>query len=480
MSSGPVPFLKIYNDVAVAVNQGGKRKGAFAPYLELWHADIYDFIDLKKKTGDEHLRTHDIFPAIWANDLFFERLREGGQWSLFCPNEVPELLETYGDEFKATYEKAEAEGKACKVVQAEELWRYWLDALFRTGAPWITFKDECNRRNPQGHVGFIHNSNLCTEITLNNSEEETFVCNLGSINLSRHIRPDGSIDLEKLKRTVRTAMRMLDNVIDLNYYPTENSRRSNLRHRPVGLGVMGYAEALIQAGIDWESEEHLDFADQVMEAISYFAIDVSCQLAEEKGHYESFPGSTWSKGQLTIDHAREKSFSVFTQAEWDALRERVKRHGVRNSNMIAIAPTATIANITGTTEGIQSVIDRVEVKENLSGSFKVISPLLRYGKPHLVKTMFEIDPEWVIRAAAKRQKWIDQAQSLNIFKAAHYKGRDISKWYQLAWELGLKTTYYLKVQTSKGDTAQVGKGFGSKNERPAVPANSDWECEACQ
>ncbi|SUE95858.1 ribonucleotide-diphosphate reductase subunit alpha [Ectopseudomonas mendocina] len=477
-SAGVVPFLKIFNDVAVAVNQGGKRKGAFAPYLEMWHSDIYEFCDLKLKTGDEHIRTHDIFPAAWIPDLFMERLDEGGDWSLFCPNDVPELHETFGAEFKRIYEQAEADGKARKVVKAEHLWRYLLDKLFRTGNPWITFKDECNRRNPQQHDGMIHNSNLCTEITLNNSKDEVFVCNLGSINLANHVTTNGKIDSKKLRKTVRTAVRMLDNVIDINYYPTEETRRSNLRHRPIGLGVMGYQEAMVQCDIDWDSQAHLDWADRTFEEICFYATDASADLAIERGAYQSFKGSTWSKGLLTIDHARDKTCNVFSKSEWDVLREKVKQTGIRNSNITSIAPTATISNIIGTTPCIEPINERETVKENLSGTFVQVSPLRKHGKLHLEKTVWEVDQDWSIDAAIRRQKWIDQSQSLNIYRRKEFSGRHLDAWYRRAWRGGVKTTYYLRNQTSTADDSA--KSNILKTTQTPAPAVEGFECEACQ
>lgn len=471
LSSGPVPFIKVYNDVAVAVNQGGKRKGSFAPYLEVWHADIYEFADLKLKTGDEHIRTYDIFPACWIPDLFMERLEQDGEWSLFCPADVPHLHELHGEAFKKAYEEAERAGLARKKVSAMHLWRHILDRLARTGNPWITFKDECNRRNPQAHVGVIHNSNLCTEITLNNSEDEVFVCNLGSINLSRVQRG------RELREVVRTAVRMLDNVIDINFYPTEESRRSNLRHRPVGLGVMGYQEALVQAGIMWESEEHLQFADELFEEICYYATDASADLAIERGAYSTFEGSTWSKGLLTIDHARDQKTNVFCKTEWEALRKKVKTTGIRNSNITSIAPTATISNIVGTTPCIEPINERVLVKQNLSGNFVQISPLRKYNRPGLEQTVWEIEQEWSIRAAAKRQKWIDQSQSLNIFRRREFAGRHLDAWYKLAWKLGVKTTYYLRNQKKDSDMERVDERVA----RQVSAASSEgFECEACQ
>ena len=475
-SAGVVPFLKIYNDVAVAVNQGGKRKGSFAPYLEVWHADIYEFCDLKLKTGDEHLRTHDIFPAAWVPDLFMERKNADGDWSLFCPADVPHLHDLYGDDFKKAYEAAEAAGLARKVVKAQHLWRHMLDKLYRTGNPWITFKDECNRRNPQSHVGVVHNSNLCTEITLVNSPTEVAVCNLGSINLANHVTA-GKMDFQKLARTVRVATRMLDNVIDINYYPTEETRRSNLRHRPVGLGVMGYQEAMVMCDIAWESEDHLRWADELFEVISYYAIDTSAELAKERGAYPSFEGSTWSKGMVTIDHARDKTCHVFGKTEWDVVREKAKQ-GMRNSNILSIAPTATISNIIGTTPCIELINERVTIKENLSGNFVQVSPLRKHNKPHLEKTVWEVDQEWSIEAAARRQKWICQSQSLNIYRRKEFSGRHLDAWYTLLWEKGCKTSYYLRNQNrTEEDTA---KANILKSEHAKAVSAEGFECEACQ
>lgn len=487
ISNGVVPFLKIYNNTAIAVNQGGKRKGAFAPYLELWHADIYDFMDLRLQSGEENMRCHDIFPAAWIPDLFMERKDEGGDWSLFCPSDVPELHDLYGAAFEAKYKEYEASGVARKTVKAMDLWRHLLDKLVRTGHPWITFKDNCNERNPQAHCGVIHNSNLCTEITLNNSVEEVAVCNLGSIVLSNHMTANGHIDSDKLKRTVQVATRMLDNVIDLNYYPTETARVSNLRHRPVGLGVMGYAEALVQCGIAWESVEHLEWADELFEQISYFAIDASADLAIERGAYESFPGSTWSQGKLTIDTVKEghdNSTHVFAKQEWQNLRDKVKATGIRNSNITAIAPTATIANIIGTTECIQTINERVVIKENLSGNFMLMSPLAKYARQDLVKTVWEVDQIWSIDAAAVRQKWIDQSQSLNIYRKSTDTGRVLDSWYSRCHKKGVKTSYYLR--NNMEESAKFGHAPAPVVEETSLDApvqgNTDepFICEACQ
>jgi len=483
LSGGVVPFIHILNGVAVAVNQGGKRKGSVAPYLEMWHADIYEFCELRKKTGDDHLRAHDLHPAAWIPDLFMERKDQDGDWSLFCPGDFPELHDLHGKAFEEAYVAAEASGKARKVVKAMHLWRHLLDMLVRTGYPWINFKDECNRRNPQGHVGVIHNSNLCTEITLNNSATETAVCNLGSVNLAVVKRG------KQLQRVVKTAIRMLDNVIDINYYPTENARRSNLRHRPIGMGVMGYQEAMVRDDISWESEAHLKWADELFEELSYFAIHASADLAVEKGAYETFEGSTWSRGLLTIDHAKDQTCHVFSKTEWDVLREKVKTTGIRNSNLIAIAPTATIGNICGTTECVQMITEREVIKENLSGNFVQVSPLRKYDKPHLEQTAWEVDQLWTVRAAAKRQKWICQSQSLNLYRKYDMKGRDLDVLYSTARKEGVKTTYYLRNETSQGYTERTGlvAGQGGVTAPPAeasvmtpVAADEGFICEACQ
>lgn len=456
VSSGIVPYLKVYNDTAVAVNQGGKRQGSFAPYLEPWHPDFYAFADLKKESGDERERAHDIYPAAWLNDLLMERKdTPGAVWSFFSPKDYPELHELHGEAFRARYEELEAAGKYVRQVPAMDVWKKILGALFETGHPWITFKDECNRRSPQQHIGVVHNSNLCTEITLNTTDEETAVCNIGSVNLASHLAQniDGSyrIDFAKLARTITTAMRMLDNTIDLNFYPSERAKNSNMRHRPVGLGLMGYTEMLVALGIDWESREHLEMADLITEFYSFQAIAASCDLAAERGAYESFPGSLWSQGILPIDTAKQEAKDLTRRpyaCNWDGLRQRVITHGMRNSNTMAIAPTATISNIVGATATIEPVFKRAVAKKNMSGIFLVVDPALRYGRPDLCKEAFDIEPAWVIEAAGVRQKWIDQAQSTNIFVKAGIKGRDLDKIYTRAWQVGCKTTYYLRGQSA--------------------------------
>lgn len=485
----PVPTvhdLKIdgdhtYSTTSALVHNGGKRNGAFAAYLEPWHSDLYDFCDLKKNSGDERRRAHDIFPALWMPDLFFKRVKEKGMWSFFSSSEHPELHELYGDEFEAFYEELEAKKAYRSQKPAIEVWRKILTSLFETGHPWITMKDECNRRNPQSHVGVIHNSNLCTEITLNTSDTETSVCNLGSVNLSLVNKADD------LKRVIKTAIRMLDNVIDINFYPSERAKNSNMLHRPIGLGVMGYTEYLVSSGIDWESEAHLEAADKLFEQISYYSIEASADLATERGAYPSFAGSKWSKGVTPIDTAK---FGQDTQRlDWTALREKVKL-GMRNSNVMAIAPTATISNIIGTTPCIEPIFVRQYTKSNLSGSFIVVDPCLKYGKPELCKESFEIDTTWIVRSAAVRQKWIDQAQSVNIFVKAGIKGKDLAEIYMLAWELGLKTTYYLRSQSSevKMESGLIQEVALPQNTdkpadtepEPVFCSISNPECESCQ
>ena len=473
-SSGIVPYIKVWNDTAVAVNQGGKRNGAFAAYLEPWHPDLYDFIDLKKISGDERRRAHDIFPAVWVPDLLMKRVKEKGVWSFFSPKDYPELHDLYGIDFERRYEELEREGKYRFQKPAIEVWKKMLTSLFETGHPWITFKDECNRRNPQDHVGVIHNSNLCTEITLNTSDDETAVCNLGSVNLSRVKTP------QDLRRVIRIAMRMLDNVVDINFYPSEKARNANLRHRPVGLGVMGYAEMLVEKGIGWESQEHLDEANRLFEHISYCAIEASSDLAAERGAYQSFNGSKWSRGILPIDTARNLPFiNNAPELDWDSLRAKVRKQGMRNSNVMAVAPTATIANIAGTTPTIEPIFERTYTKSNLSGSFLVVDPSLRFGRPELCKEAFEIDPVWIVKPGAVRQRWIDQSQSLNIFARNGIRGSNLSEIYMTAWEHGTKTTYYLRSQSAQ--IKQVTEAPGVSGEVPVKFCSIDNpDCESCQ
>jgi ribonucleoside-diphosphate reductase alpha chain len=469
VSSGIVPYLKVYNDTAVAVNQGGKRKGSFAPYLEPWHPDFESFLELKKNTGDERKRAHEIYPAAWTPDLFMKRVKARGVWSFFSPKKYPELHELFGEAFEARYIELESEGKFTRQMPAIELWRKWLTMLFETGHPWVTFKDTINRRNPQSHIGVIHNSNLCTEITLNNSDEETFVCNLGSVNLSR---VDPYNEPERFAYVVKTAMRMLDNVIDINFYPSDRARAANMLHRPVGLGVMGYMEWLVKSGIDFESEEHITAADELFEELSFQVIQASVGLAEERGAYSTYEGSKWSADILPIDTAMNQT----SQKNWSEIRDRMKAYGMRNSNCMAIAPTATISNIAGTTPCTEAAVDLVYSKTNLSGDFLVVDPTLKYGRPELAKTMFEIDPIWVLKAAAARQKWIDQAQSTNLFIKRGVKGKDLATLYETAWELGLKTTYYLRSESQSVDLSASAKPEGEAK----FCSISDPGCEACQ
>ena len=490
-SQGVVPFLKVVNDTAVAVNQGGKRKGAVCAYLETWHLDIEEFLELRKNTGDDRRRTHDMNTANWIPDLFMRRVIEGGQWTLFSPSNCPDLHDKFGADFERAYvayeEKADrGEIKLHKRMAAKDLWRKMLTMLFETGHPWVTFKDACNVRSPQQHVGVVHSSNLCTEITLNTSDTEIAVCNLGSINLARHLvdGPEGKVvDQVKLKQTVRTAMRMLDNVIDINFYAVKKARDSNLRHRPVGLGLMGFQDALYELRVPYASDAAVEFADRSMEAICYHAYWASTELAEERGRYSSYRGSLWDRGILPIDSldllsaARGGYVEVdrSTTMDWDTLRARIAAHGMRNSNCVAIAPTATISNIIGVDASIEPCFGNLSVKSNLSGEFTIVNEYLvrdlkRLGLwddvmvmdlkhfdgslrridrvPDDIKllyaTAFEVDAQWLVEAASRRQKWIDQAQSLNIYLAGA-SGKKLDEIYKLAWLRGLKTTYYLRT-----------------------------------
>jgi ribonucleoside-diphosphate reductase alpha chain len=540
-SQGVVPFLKVANDTAIAVNQGGKRKGAVCAYLETWHVDIEEFLDLRKNTGDDRRRTHDMNTANWVPDLFMQRVETDGEWTLFSPDETPDLHDLYGSAFKMAYEAYEAKAatgelKVFRKVRALDLWRKMLTMLFETGHPWITFKDPCNIRSPQGHIGVVHSSNLCTEITLNTSKDEVAVCNLGSVNLVNHLTVRG-LDLDRLARTVKTAMRMLDNVIDINFYTIPEARRSNLQHRPVGLGLMGFHDALQALKIACASDEAVAFADISMEAISYHAISASCDLAAERGRYPSFAGSLWSKGVLPID-----SIDLLAQArggevdmdrsltlDWESLRKRVKKTGMRNSNTMAIAPTATISNICGVSQSIEPAYQNLFVKSNMSGDFTVVNAALVHDLKAmglwdevmvsdlkyfdgsvgqidripddlkaLYATAFEIDSAWLIEAASRRQKWIDQAQSLNLY-IANPSGKKLDALYRLAWNKGLKTTYYLRSRSASHVEKSTLKGTDGKlnavsavsvaaapiivNADPAwgkACAIDDPECEACQ
>jgi ribonucleoside-diphosphate reductase alpha chain len=505
-SQGVVPFLKVVNDTAVAVNQGGKRKGAVCAYLETWHLDIEEFLELRKNTGDDRRRTHDMNTANWIPDLFMKRVMEGGNWTLFSPSTSPDLHEKFGKAFELAYtgyedKVARGEIKLFKTVAAKDLWRKMLSMLFETGHPWITYKDACNVRSPQQHVGVIHSSNLCTEITLNTGPTEIAVCNLGSVNLVHHLTegPDGQkvIDQVKLKKTVATAMRMLDNVIDINYYAVKKARDSNMRHRPVGLGIMGFQDALYELRIPYASQAAVDFADRSMEAVCYQAYWASTELAEERGRYSSYRGSLWDRGILPIDSidllVQERGGYVevdrSSTLDWAPLRQRIAEHGMRNSNCVAIAPTATISNIIGVAASIEPSFGNLSVKSNLSGEFTIVNEhlvrdLKRLGLwddvmvmdlkhfdgslrridrvPEELKalyaTAFEVETQWLVEAGARRQKWIDQAQSLNIYMAGA-SGKKLDETYKLAWLRGLKTTYYLRtVGATHAEKSTVSRG----------------------
>ncbi|HEX7454822.1 MAG TPA: ribonucleoside-diphosphate reductase subunit alpha [Gallionella sp.] len=537
-SQGVVPFLKVVNDTAVAVNQGGKRKGAVCAYLETWHLDIEEFLDLRKNTGDDRRRTHDMNTSNWIPDLFMKRVMEGGNWTLFSPSDVPDLHDLFGIDFEIAYNDYEVRAanggiKLYKTVQAASLWRKMLTMLFETGHPWITFKDPCNIRSPQQHVGVVHSSNLCTEITLNTNADEIAVCNLGSVNLPAHLYPvghelAGQLDHAKLRRTINTAMRMLDNVIDINYYAVAKARNSNLKHRPVGLGIMGFQDCLHVNRLAYSSDAAVEFADRSMEAVCYYAYWASTELAEERGRYASYKGSLWDCGILpqdTLDLLREErggyvEVDMSVSMDWDALRARIGQYGMRNSNCVAIAPTATISNIIGVSACIEPTYQNIFVKSNLSGEFTVINDHLvadlkqlglwdevmisdlKYFDGSLAKidrvpaelrslyaTAFEVEPSWLIEAASRRQKWIDQAQSLNIYMAG-VSGRKLDDTYKLAWVRGLKTTYYLRTLGATSAEKSTGRA-GALN---AVAISADEaqetgtqfcsidnpECEACQ
>jgi len=504
-SQGVVPFLKVVNDTAVAVNQGGKRKGAVCCYLETWHLDVEEFFELRKNTGDERRRTHDMNTANWIPDLFMKRVIEGGDWTLFSPSDCPDLHEKVGEAFERAYtgyEEKAARGELTlfKKIPAINLWRKMLSMLFETGHPWITFKDPCNIRSPQQHVGVVHSSNLCTEITLNTNDSEIAVCNLGSVNLLRHLKTnnDGSqsLDHEKLQRTINVAMRMLDNVIDINYYAVAKARNSNIRHRPVGMGIMGFQDCLHVMRVPYASQQAVEFADQSMEAVCYYAYSASSDLAAERGRYASFDGSLWSQGILPKDSIallRQQrggyvDVDESSTMDWDSLRERIKRQGMRNSNCIAIAPTATISNIIGVSACIEPTYQNLYVKSNLSGEFTVVNEHLvrdlkklglwdevmvadlKYFDGSLSRidrvppelralyaTAFEVEPTWLVECAARRQKWIDQAQSLNIYMAGA-SGKKLDDTYKLAWLRGLKTTYYLRTLGATSAEKSTGRG----------------------
>jgi len=539
-SQGIIPFLKVANDTAVAVNQGGKRKGAVCAYLETWHLDVEEFLELRKNTGDDRRRTHDMNTANWIPDLFMKRVQSGGEWTLFSPSDVPDLHDLYGEAFDARYAEYErrtevGEIKLFKRLPAVDLWRRMLSMLFETGHPWMTWKDPSNLRSSQDHVGVVHNSNLCTEILLNNSQEETAVCNLGSVNLAAHVTPQG-LDPQRLQATIKTAVRMLDNVIDLNFYPTSEARTANLRHRPVGLGLMGFQDALYTLGLSYASVEAADFADRSMETISYYALLASAELAEERGAYPTFPGSKWDRGLLPldtlafVDAQRGLPLDVDRTAslDWTPVREAIRQHGMRNSNVLAIAPTATISNIIGVTQSIEPTYKNLYVKSNLSGDFTQVNTSLvkhlkalglwdtemqaeiKYhdgtlsqieriplGLKDCYRTAFEIAPEWLIECAARRQKWIDMGQSLNLY-LAQPSGKKLGEMYFLAWHKGLKTTYYLRtlaatqVEKSTLDINRFGvqprwmknKSASSEITIERTPesaaCNLGSECEACQ
>jgi len=532
-SQGVVPFLKVVNDTAVAVNQGGKRKGAVCAYLETWHLDIEEFVELRKNTGDDRRRTHDMNTANWIPDLFMKRVFDGGEWTLFSPNDAPDLHDLYGKAFEERYGQYEemarkGEIKLFKTLKAENLWRKMLGMLFETGHPWMTFKDPCNLRSPQQHVGVVHSSNLCTEITLNTNKDEIAVCNLGSVNLPRHIDENG-LNLEKLQQTVRTAVRMLDNVININYYSVPQAEASNMRHRPIGLGLMGFQDALYKKHLAYGSDDAVEFADLSMEAISYYAIAASSELAAERGSYSSYEGSLWSQGifpldslDKLIDERGEKYIQVDKThtLDWDSLRATVKVQGMRNSNVMAIAPTATIANITGVSQSIEPTYQNLYVKSNLSGEFTVVNPyLVRDLKEHglwdkvmvndlkyydgsvqaieripselkaIYSTAFEVEPRWLVESASRRQKWIDQAQSLNLY-INNANGKKLDVTYRMAWFSGLKTTYYLRSLAASGtekstiDTGTLNsvssESAGGPAPVPAACSLDDPDCDACQ
>jgi ribonucleoside-diphosphate reductase alpha chain len=539
-SQGIVPFLKVANDTAVAVNQGGKRKGAMCAYLETWHLDIEEFLELRKNTGDERRRTHDMNTANWVPDLFIKRVEQDKNWTLFSPGETPELHYLVGKAFEEKYEEYEKKAAAgemdqSKSMPAKELWRKMLTMLFETGHPWITFKDACNLRSPQQHAGVIHSSNLCTEITLNTSADEIAVCNLGSVNLANHMK-DGVLNEAKVKQTVSTAIRMLDNVININYYSVETARNSNLKHRPIGLGMMGFQDALYVQNIAYCSSDAVEFADKSMELISYYAIHASTELAKERGSYETYEGSLWSKGILPKDSIeilaenRGNEYLNVDRSEtldWDTLRKKVLSDGMRNSNVMAIAPTATISNITGVTQSVEPTYQNLYVKSNLSGEFTIVNPHLvrklkeldlwddvmindlKYFEGSLAKisripddiktiysTAFEVEPRYIVEAASRRQKWIDQGQSLNLY-IGNADGKKLDITYRMAWYSGLKTTYYLRsigATSTEKSTVQQGKlnavssaqtemapqELGAAAPVPTAASMEEPDCEACQ
>ena len=532
-SQGVVPFLKVVNDTAVAVNQGGKRKGAVCSYLETWHVDIEEFVELRKNTGDDRRRTHDMNPANWVPDLFMKRVFEGKPWTLFTPSDTVDLHDLYGKAFEERYEYYESltqngEIEFYKKVDAGELWKKMLSMLFETGHPWITFKDACNLRSPQQHTGVVHSSNLCTEITLNTSQEEIAVCNLGSVNLTHHLK-DGKLDNEKLEQTINTAIRMLDNVININYYAVGAAENSNMKHRPIGLGIMGFQDSLYMLNTPYSSREAVEFADRSMEAVSYYAIKASSNLAKERGTYSSYEGSLWSQGVLPIDSVaylkenRGEGYADVDQStslDWDSLRQLVLSQGMRNSNVMAIAPTATIANITGVSQSIEPTYQNLYVKSNLSGEFTVtnlhlVNALKEQGLwdsvmvndlkyydgsvkeisrvPEEIKsiyaTAFEVEPRWLVDAASRRQKWIDQSQSQNLY-IDEPNGKELDVMYRMARIRGLKTTYYLRSRgatTTEKSTIATGELNAVSASQESMDAEApeacsvlDPDCAACQ
>ena len=532
-SQGVVPFLKVVNDTAVAVNQGGKRKGAVCSYLETWHVDIEEFVELRKNTGDDRRRTHDMNTANWVPDLFMKRVFEGKPWTLFTPSDTVDLHDLYGKAFEERYEYYESltqngEIEFYKKVDAGELWKKMLSMLFETGHPWITFKDACNLRSPQQHTGVVHSSNLCTEITLNTSQEEIAVCNLGSVNLTHHLK-EGKLDNEKLEQTINTAIRMLDNVININYYAVGAAENSNMKHRPIGLGIMGFQDSLYMLNTPYSSGEAVEFADRSMEAVSYYAIKASSNLAKERGAYSSYEGSLWSQGVLPIDSVaylkenRGEGYADVDQStslDWDSLRQLVLSQGMRNSNVMAIAPTATIANITGVSQSIEPTYQNLYVKSNLSGEFTVtnlhlVNALKEQGLwdsvmvndlkyydgsvkeisrvPEEIKsiyaTAFEVEPRWLVDAASRRQKWIDQSQSLNLY-IDEPNGKKLDVMYRMAWIRGLKTTYYLRSRgatTTEKSTIATGELNAVSASQESMDAEApeacsvlEPDCEACQ
>ncbi len=545
-SQGTIPFLKVANDTAIAVNQGGKRKGAVCSYLETWHIDVEEYLELRKNTGDDRRRCHDMNTANWIPDLFMKRVEAQGEWTLFSPDECPDLHDLFGKAFEKRYEEYEAKAARGEIrnfrkIEAQKLWRKMLSMLFETGHPWITFKDPSNLRSPQQHAGVVHSSNLCTEILLNTNAEEVAVCNLGSVNLAAHVERDGGINFKLLEQTVRTAMRMLDNVIDQNLYPIAQAKNSNLKHRPVGMGIMGFQDALYKLRIPYSSDDAVEFADESMEAISYYAIKASTELAAERGTYSSYKGSLWDKGILPIDSIshidRERGIMVEVDREakmdWSEIRHLVKTHGMRNSNCMAIAPTATISNIAGVCQSIEPTYKNLFVKSNMSGEFTIINPYLveelkarnlwdsemifalksadgeiadmeriPQDIKDLYQTAFAIEPQWLIKAAARRQKWIDMGQSLNLYMAQP-SGKKLDEMYRLAWRMGLKTTYYLRalgatsvekstintkdhnfVTMMSPVTVEARENFQpqmqAKAEEPKLCSIENPDCEACQ